>query len=54
MLKQLSSGNFRRIHKSFAINLDKLKSVKGNIAEVENQSIPIGQAYKAKFLENLK
>jgi len=46
----LPANNFLRVHKSFIVALDKIKSIEGNRINVENHKIPIGQTYK----ENIK
>jgi len=53
MIKDLPS-NFLKIHKSFSINLDKMKLISGNVLEIENHKIPIGPSYKAKVLKLLE
>jgi len=50
---QLPATSFRRIHKSFIISMSKLQYIEGNMAIVAGQRIPIGQTYKAEFLERL-
>jgi len=54
MLTQLEPFRFIRIHKSFAINLTLLKRVQGNTVLIEDKTVPIGQKYKAGFLERLE
>lgn len=51
--EQLPQDTFRRIHKSFIIPMSKLQYIEGNIAVVGGQKIPIGQTYRAEFLERL-
>lgn len=46
----LPANNFLRVHKSFLVALDKIKSIEGNRITIENHKIPIGQTYK----ENIK
>lgn len=50
---QLPQKNFRRIHKSFIISMNKLEYVEGNMAIVSAQKIPIGQTYRTEFMERL-
>lgn len=50
---QLPQEKFRRIHKSFVISMAKLQYVEGNLAIVAGEKIPIGQTYRAEFLEKL-
>lgn len=42
----LPSNNFLRIHKSFIISLDKIRSIEGNRVCIAAHKIPIGQTYK--------
>ena len=37
--------NFIRIHRSFTIAIDKVKSVEGNLVEIADTRIPIGRKY---------
>lgn len=43
----LSDRNFIRVHKSFIIAIDKIKSIEGNRIIIEEHKIPIGQTYKS-------
>ncbi len=43
--EELPSENFIRIHRSFAIAINKIKSVEGNSVEIANRRIPIGRHY---------
>ncbi|WP_347218205.1 LytTR family DNA-binding domain-containing protein [Chryseobacterium sp.] len=53
MENQLSE-RFVRIHKSFIINLDKIKSIGAKKLMLSEQEIPIGDSYRASLLERLK
>lgn len=46
-------ADFRRIHKSFIISMNKLEYVEGNIAVVSGQKVPIGQTYRGEFMDRL-
>ncbi|AZB09643.1 DNA-binding response regulator [Chryseobacterium sp. G0162] len=48
------SDKFVRIHKSFIINLDKIKSIGTKKLVLSEQEIPIGDSYRANLLERLK
>lgn len=48
------SDRFVRIHKSFIINLDKIKSIGVKKLMLSEQEIPIGDSYRANLLEKLK
>jgi DNA-binding LytR/AlgR family response regulator len=43
--EELPSENFLRIHRSFTIALNKIKSVEGNSVEIANRRVPIGRNY---------
>jgi DNA-binding LytR/AlgR family response regulator len=42
---------FLRIHKSYIINLDGIKSISGNEVEIRNQKLPIGSSYKENLMK---
>ncbi len=42
---------FLRIHKSYIINLDGIKSIAGNEVEIRNQKLPIGSSYKENLMK---
>ncbi len=43
--EELPNTNFIRIHRSFTIAIDKVKSVEGNLVEIATTKIPIGRKY---------
>lgn len=45
---------FIRIHKSFIINLDKVKSIGARKVILTDVEVPIGDSYRSKLLEKLK
>ena len=54
-ITKLPSNNFMRIHKSYIVNLSKIKSVDGNSIRHELGLLPIGETYKSKvrnWIEN--
>ncbi|MEP1488075.1 MAG: response regulator transcription factor [Algibacter sp.] len=51
ILKTLPEKKFIRTHKSFAINSEKVNSIKGNQINMNSYKIPIGQKYKSNFLK---
>lgn len=53
-IESLPTNLFIRTHKSFAINLDVIKSISGNQIITNNHKIPIGQKYKSSFFEFLE
>jgi DNA-binding LytR/AlgR family response regulator len=54
MLDKLPKEQFIRVHKSFAIALNKLEIIEGNMLKINNKSIPIGQTYRTKFMNLIK
>lgn len=45
----LPSEAFVRIHKSFIVNIHRIKTIEGNMVEVKNERITIGNNYKQQF-----
>ncbi|HBK70735.1 MAG TPA: DNA-binding response regulator [Flavobacteriaceae bacterium] len=43
--EELPKDNFIRIHRSYTIAIDKVKSIEGNLVEVNTKKIPIGRKY---------
>ncbi len=52
--KELPSGKFMRIHRSFIIALNKIESVERNRVIINNERITIAEQYKDKFQEFLE
>jgi DNA-binding LytR/AlgR family response regulator len=47
----LPSNRFPRVHKSYIISVSKINSMEGNILNINNTQIPIGQTYRKAFFE---
>jgi DNA-binding LytR/AlgR family response regulator len=45
---------FVRIHKSFIVSIEKIKSIEGNMVEVKNEKLPIGNNYKHEFQQMIE
>lgn len=43
--EELPENNFIRIHRSYTVAIDKIKSVEGNLIEIGTSRIPIGRKY---------
>ncbi len=43
--EELPDSNFIRVHRSYTIAVDKIKSVEGNLVEINSKRIPIGRNY---------
>lgn len=54
ILDKLPPNKFIRIHKSYALALNKLDHIEGNMAHINSTTIPIGQTYRAEFLNIIK
>jgi len=47
----LSENKFFRIHRSYIVSLDKIKSFTTEVVEVGNTELPIGKLYRNSFLK---
>ncbi|MGS2762212.1 LytR/AlgR family response regulator transcription factor [Sinomicrobium sp. M5D2P9] len=52
-LEKVPEGQFLRIHKSFVVNISYIRSVQKNKVIINDNRIPIGESYKAEFMERL-
>lgn len=50
----LPLNDFLRVHKSYIVSIPKIKSIEGNMIEIQGQKIPIGQSYRKAVKEVLK
>jgi DNA-binding LytR/AlgR family response regulator len=54
LLEKLPADHFVRIHKSFAVNLARIKSLEGGQVRLENGTLlPVGRTYSAAFYQVL-
>lgn len=49
MSENLPAGHFLRVHKSFVVNTNKIKSVTKNRIIIHDRWIPVGESYKSDF-----
>lgn len=49
----LPSDKFIRIHKSYIVPIDKIKSMEGNEVEIGSKKIPIGRSYKEEVVKKI-
>lgn len=49
----LPVNEFIRIHKSYIVNIDSIKSISGNEVEMKNMKLPIGSIYKENLLKRI-
>jgi DNA-binding LytR/AlgR family response regulator len=54
ILEQFSHPDIIRIHRSFAIAIDKFDHIEGNQIFIRKKALPIGKAYKIMVLEKLE
>ncbi|HVE60984.1 MAG TPA: LytTR family DNA-binding domain-containing protein [Chitinophagaceae bacterium] len=47
----LDKNKFFRIHRSFIVSLDKIRSFCNEIVTIDNKELPIGKLYRNSFLE---
>jgi two-component system, LytTR family, response regulator len=52
--KSLPANNFCRVHKSFIVALDKIKSIERGVILIADQRIPISNTYKENFFSKIK
>lgn len=51
--KLLPSKRFYRIHKSYIVSLSRIKSIEGNMVNMPNATLPIGNNYKQGFFQKI-
>ncbi|RAJ08369.1 LytTR family two component transcriptional regulator [Chitinophaga skermanii] len=49
----LPKDRFLRVHRSFLVNLSKIKTIQGNMIELEGKELPIGANYKEELFRTL-
>jgi len=52
--KQLPKDRFFRIHKSFIVAANKIKSFKSEQVMIDHKPIPVGRSYRKNFLEQME
>jgi len=50
----LPSDNFKRVHKSYLVALNKIDNIERNIIKIGEQRIPIGLSYREKLNKELR
>ncbi|PCH77665.1 MAG: DNA-binding response regulator [Flavobacteriaceae bacterium] len=53
ILEELPEAEFMRVHRSFAIAVNKVNCIEGNTVEISNQRIPIGRNYQQTTKERI-
>lgn len=54
MLEKLPETKFLRVHRSFIIPINKVKTVQNKVIQVDEFSVPIGETYKEEILKILQ
>ncbi len=52
--ESLPSKKFCRVHKSFIVAIDKIKSIERGIIIIADQRIPVSNTYKESFYSKIK
>jgi len=53
LLKELPSSQFLQVHKSYIINIDKIKTIDGNQLLIDESKIPISRGLKNELIPQL-
>ncbi|HET7000507.1 MAG TPA: LytTR family DNA-binding domain-containing protein, partial [Puia sp.] len=51
--EQLPADMFMKVHKSFIVNLSKIRSIEGNILDIGNEKITISQNLRDKVISEV-
>jgi DNA-binding LytR/AlgR family response regulator len=51
--EQLPASIFLKVHKSFIVNINKIKSIEGNILDIGNEKITISQSLQQKVISEI-
>ena len=54
MLEKIANENFIRVHNSFVVNIESIKSIQKNRIIIEDKRIPISETYKKAFFDKIK
>ncbi|PYF74406.1 LytTR family two component transcriptional regulator [Pedobacter nutrimenti] len=50
----LPAEKFLRVHRSYMVNLDKIRAIKGNVLELQQAEIPVGASYRLALMDHLR
>jgi DNA-binding LytR/AlgR family response regulator len=51
--EQLPADQFIKVHKSFIVNMGKVKRIEGNILDIGNEKITISQSLREKVVAEI-
>jgi DNA-binding LytR/AlgR family response regulator len=54
LLEKINDENFVRVHNSFVVNINYIKSIQKNRILIDDKRIPITETYKKVFFEKIK
>ncbi len=54
IIEKLSAKDFIRVHRSFIVPLNRIKSVRNKVIALEGKEIPIGSSYEEEVLRSFK
>ena len=52
--ESLPANKFCRVHKSFIVAIDKIKSIERGVILIADQKIPVSNTYKESFFSKIK
>jgi len=53
IIEDLPARLFIKVHKSFIVNMNKIRSIEGNIIHIGNSEIPISQNYQEEVVNSI-
>ncbi len=53
LLKKLPEHNFKRIHRSYIVNINKIDQIDSEVAVVDQKTLPIGKSYLSDLILSL-
>ena len=53
VLAHLPAGRFVKVHKSFIVNKDRIKSIRGNVLQLGGAEIPVSQHYYESAMQEI-
>lgn len=54
VLDEMASERLERVHRSFAVNLDRVQAISDNGLHVGDRWLPIGRSYRPTVLQRLR
>ena len=54
ILEKLPNTKFKRVHRSFIVPLEKIKSVRKKVIQLDQIEVPIGNSYEEEFIKTIQ